>query len=278
MKNNRNIFILVGLLLITAAAAFLALPSLFTIWSTDRGSVNNDPETILEGPFRSDEGIDPNFCNAIHNIDACSPEELEALGLFLPEKESSQYWMEIVDPGHGFRFAIPCYWRVQFPENYARGNGPSYPIYNYTEEFVQSFPRGEGVFENGGVKIDMGVINLPFFGYGAGTSLQEYATNASNTEYSQILSLEELTVNGQGAIKVSVHYSEYDTVGTYILFKVSDEIFLQFSAAPSEALDSADVLGVLNSLALSPENKVQVPAWRPSDPPQGVPAPCMGIN
>lgn len=272
MKNNRNIFILIGILAIMAIAAFLILPSLFTIWNTD------NPRNVVTGPVRSDENIDPDKCNAIHNIDACSPEELEALGITLPEEDGSQYWMEMEDPGHGFRYAIPCFWRVEFPGNYGQGSGPSYPIYNYTEDFVRSFPRGEGVFENGGIKIDVGLINLLFLGYVSGVSLQEFATNEFNTEYSQLLSLEELTINDQEALKLTVQYSEYDTLGQYILFNLDDEVFLRFSAIPLEALESADVQGILNSFALSLDKSVQLPSWRPSDPPQGDLAPCIGIN
>ena len=32
-------------------------------------------------PVRSDEGIDPDECNLVHNIDACSPEELKEAGI-----------------------------------------------------------------------------------------------------------------------------------------------------------------------------------------------------
>jgi hypothetical protein len=38
-------------------------------------------------PIRSDEGIDPDECNTVHNIDACSPEELEKAGIGVPEGE-----------------------------------------------------------------------------------------------------------------------------------------------------------------------------------------------
>ena len=34
----------------------------------------------VQGPFASIDDIDPNECNLVHNIHACSPEELEALG------------------------------------------------------------------------------------------------------------------------------------------------------------------------------------------------------
>jgi len=48
-------------------------PELDSQGSTDE--LHGDPE-----PIRSDEDIDPNVCNLIHNINACTPEELEELG------------------------------------------------------------------------------------------------------------------------------------------------------------------------------------------------------
>ncbi len=39
--------------------------------------VLDDPVTSTDPPIRSDEGIDPEECNLVHNIDACSPEEIE---------------------------------------------------------------------------------------------------------------------------------------------------------------------------------------------------------
>ena len=35
-------------------------------------------------PVRSDEGIDPNGCNPVHNINVCTAEELEELGMVGP--------------------------------------------------------------------------------------------------------------------------------------------------------------------------------------------------
>lgn len=35
-----------------------------------------EPVTPLDQPIRSDEGIDPDECNLIHNIDACTDEEI----------------------------------------------------------------------------------------------------------------------------------------------------------------------------------------------------------
>jgi hypothetical protein len=49
-------------------------------------------------PIRSDEGIDPDECNTVHNIDACSPEELEKAGIGLPEDGPSAVPEDAVPP------------------------------------------------------------------------------------------------------------------------------------------------------------------------------------
>ena len=36
--------------------------------------------TSGDTPIRSDEGIDPNECNLVHNIDACDQDDLDRLG------------------------------------------------------------------------------------------------------------------------------------------------------------------------------------------------------
>ena len=43
------------------------------------------------GPIRSDEGIDRSRCNLVHNISACSDDELRA-GMPLDEDEHRQQW------------------------------------------------------------------------------------------------------------------------------------------------------------------------------------------
>ena len=44
-----------------------------------------DCNDIIDGqpPIRSDEGIDPNECNLVHNLDACTPEQLADAGITL---------------------------------------------------------------------------------------------------------------------------------------------------------------------------------------------------
>lgn len=57
-------------------------------------------------------------------------------------EDGSSYWVTLEDPQYGVRFAIPCFWSVDFPKEYHGGIG-AYPIRNYTEEYAMSFGKRE---------------------------------------------------------------------------------------------------------------------------------------
>lgn len=194
-----------------------------------------------------------------------------------PTPDGSQFWVEMQDPQYAVRFAVPCYWEVSFPAAYPEsGSGISYSIRNYTEEYALSFPRGEGVFEAGGIKIDMSFMNGPFWGADAGTSLSEFvAALYGGVPDISVLETEEQTINGQPALRVTTEGTF--GIGQFYLFAVSDEVYL-LVGPNTEALDAPDVLGVLNSIALTPDVAVAIPDVVPDDPPLGLLAPCMGIT
>ena len=60
---KKRLISLIGLIIVIAVAA--------TVMGFALGGGSGDQ------PVRSDDDIDPNVCNLIHNINACSPEELE---------------------------------------------------------------------------------------------------------------------------------------------------------------------------------------------------------
>ena len=93
--------------------------------------------------------------------------------------DGSEFWVEMQDPQYGVGFAVPCYWEVNFPRHPAPG-GSGF-LRNYTEEFVFSFPRGVGVFENGGIKIGMNFLHGPSWPADPGTSLIGFVKLAVQT-------------------------------------------------------------------------------------------------
>lgn len=147
---------------------------------------------------------------------------------------------------------------------------------NYTEEFVFSFPRGVGVFENGGIKIGMNFLHGPSWGADPGTSLIGFVSGPFNDQPEMsIEETEELVINGQPALLVTTE-TKYGT-GQFYLFVVTDEVYLMFGPN-AEARSSPDVLGILNSIALTPDVSVTIPDAVPDNPPKGLLAPCMGIT
>lgn len=119
------------------------------------------------------------------------------------------------DPHFGVGFALPCFWEVNTPEIPALGPVGSYPLGNYSDEYVFSFPRGEGVYDNGGIKIDMDLLDASSWGVAPGTSLNDFVSEmyANNSE-TVVVSTEEMVINGQDAILVT-------TESTYGKSKIS---------------------------------------------------------
>ncbi len=192
-----------------------------------------------------------------------------------PAMDASRYWVTVQDPQYGVRFAVPCFWEVNFPPDYhmETGSGISYAVRNYTDEYALSFPRGEGVFENGGIKIDMSYMHGPFWGAAPGTSMLDFVVGlyVNDTE-TRLVSTQEATINGQPALLVTTE--SIFGLGQFYLFTVSDEVYLLF-ATRVEAMQDTEVQAILNSIAILPETAVQVPGIPPASPPGGIEAPCL---
>lgn len=182
------------------------------------------------------------------------------------------YWVEVEDPLYGVRYAIPCFWEAQFPEQ-VYPSGVSYPLVNYPEEYALSFPRGSGIWENGGIKIDMNYMDVSERDVPPGTSMQGfvdilYQENLDVLEYTT----QEVEINQQPALYVTME-SSYGT-SQYFLFTVSDNLYLFFSTQ-EDAFGNPDVVAILNSIAIDSETTVNMPDFLPGSPPKGLAAPCI---
>lgn len=192
--------------------------------------------------------------------------------------DGSQYWVEMQDPQfENVRFAVPCFWEVNFPERYPPTfSALAYPIRNYTDEYALSFPRGEGIWESGAIKIDMNFIHGPGFGVAPGTSMPDLVNNMySNDPQTDLLSAEAAQINGQPALLVTTEGTFGR--GQFYLFTVSEEYYLAFGTS-IEAFENPDVQAILHSIALSPEVSVQIPTAKPGPPPEGLTADCLGTQ
>jgi hypothetical protein len=188
--------------------------------------------------------------------------------------EWSQYWVEVQDPYHNLRFAMPCFWLPQFPLEDYRGDGAfSYAVRNYPDEYVFNFPRSNIPPEAGAIKIDMNFMSVADFNLPPGTSQVDFVNAVfSRDSETRLISTQDVIINGQPAMYVTTE-STFG-IGTFYLFTATDDLFLAFAAA-SELMDHPDVGGILNSISLSPEIPVRSPEYKPSPPPTSLAAPCV---
>ena len=77
--------------LVTLVALTMALAAITGGGYALAGDGTDAPEVF--GPFTSIDDIDPNVCNAVHNIDACTQEELEDLGVVTHGDPTYEEWL-----------------------------------------------------------------------------------------------------------------------------------------------------------------------------------------
>jgi hypothetical protein len=192
------------------------------------------------------------------------------------EPDASSYWVVQQDPGLGFRFAVPCFWRVDLPaeDSYDLEGGWLYHAFNYPQEYPLSFPRSQIPVENNAIKVAFDVINIPSYGLPPGSSLREFVIQENSSGESEILEMQDESINGQPALSATIQYP--NSTGRYFLIKINDEFFLRFSANPSpKLLNTPDVEGMLNSITIDSNIEVPLPTHIPAPPPIGLPAACI---
>lgn len=180
-------------------------------------------------------------------------------------------WVVLEDPGYGFRFAVPCFWQVDFPKEYL--SHQAYSIRNYTYEYVLSFPnQAEEIWKRGGIKIDL--VTPPRSPQGV--SISDYVAGLHNEEAeSRLVSTEEVLINDQGALLVTTE--SIFGIGQYYVFELTEDAFLLFSPSPG-ALGNPDVQGILHSIAIHPDARVVMPDFPPGYPLEGTITGCRDAN
>lgn len=194
-----------------------------------------------------------------------------------PVEDFSEYWREVEDYRTGLRFAIPCFWdaNIPLPEQDPSGLG-SFAVNNFSQDFVSSLgpKRGQTVFEIGGLKFDIGYHQLSSYGLGPDSSLEALATAIVNPDNEHgITSTERISVNGLDSILVNT-FSIFGE-GQFYLIPMSEEFSVMF--APSVA-DHPDIQAILQSLTVDPDDEMVLPMHKPAGPPEGMAAPCLGLN
>jgi hypothetical protein len=194
----------------------------------------------------------------------------------LDGKQAENYssgWIEIRGPHYGIRFAVPCFWHVDMPEEKYRGL--TYIIRNYSYEFSASFPRNDKDFwESGGIKIDMAFPQKE----DRDISMEEYIAHLhvhAEADDFELVSTEEILVNGQKAILVTTE-SVFGS-GHFYLFDLNEDAFLVLSLSPG-AIHDPDVQAIIHTLAIDPDTPIVLPDMPPGYPLEAVITDCKVAN
>ena len=224
-------------------------------------------------------GIEQNTPTPEPIVESVEPEPTDPIDFRdEPQKPNdSQYWVEVQDPRTGVRFAMPCYWTVDFPSPEQDPTGKfSVSVANYTEQFVTSLgPKmSETIFEIGGLKFDLTYVRKDDFGLGQNASLDELAYALVNPDQEHgIDALIPVEVDGKTGVQVN-SWSTFGK-GRFYLLPYVDGLYILVAPYPEGIADHNDIQAILHSFALSPESEVVLPNQRPADPPAGMATSCM---
>ncbi len=182
---------------------------------------------------------------------------------------NSYGWVEIQEPQHGFRFAVPSFWHVDFPKH--DQTTQSYYLRNYSYEFAMIDPNlADELWERGGIKIDMVFPKII-----RGETMIDFVTRQkSEAEDYALISAENLMINNQPALLVTAKSSF--GVHSYYLIEITKHDYLIFSPSPN-AIKNPVVQAILHSITVDPEAEVNLPEIAPGLPLETI-ADCNGAN
>lgn len=183
-------------------------------------------------------------------------------------------WAAYRDPRYGIGLAYPCWWA--FTPMPAEGYGGAISLRSFDEEYFRAHStKGnwdgdmppEGIFA-----LDIAV----FENIDPALSTVDAWKTFTDPSMSAIALAEEQVIgqNTATAIQMLNLNNSNDPPATMYLYRLAPDKLLMINPLFQDRLDANDVQGVLNSLSLSPEQAIIVPAFAPHDP--LIPAACAG--
>jgi hypothetical protein len=184
------------------------------------------------------------------------PETPEVAMAATPTSEPgpSALWATYRDAA-GFGYAFPCHWVQQ-----------GTTLVSYDEAFFMSRAiRGqwpEGDPPAGAVKLEIASFDYADSGIEAGTPLADAVPLVIGND---IVATDMVSLGSRDALRVQLPGTVFpsDTSNEIYFLQLSPTSMLLLSVSPRSALDSPDVQGIINSLALSQEEQVIVPVADP---------------
>jgi hypothetical protein len=180
-------------------------------------------------------------------------------------------WAQYRDPRYGIGVAYPCWW-VMYPMP-AEGLGGTISLRSFDEDYFRANSvKGQwkdGITPEGVYAVDIGV----FEGVDPAKSNADAYPLDSTTN--AIVSSEDKLVGQNQATVIQLQnlVNSNDPLYTMFLFRLAPDKLLFFAALQQDRLDSVDLQGILNSLSLSPDQPIVLPADAPHPP--LIPAACL---
>jgi hypothetical protein len=194
----------------------------------------------------------------------------------VPQPDTSSQWREVRDPGTGFGFALPCWWITYMPSEDGLNYGYAITVASYDEAyFMANSVKGQwlgGQPPQGAYKIDF-VVNKQI---DANLSDEQAVRQALTSDQNAVDLVQARTVGRHSALlAVQSDVNNPSSTGTVYAFRLAPTSLMMVS--PSQASNFTDPLvqAILNSLALSQDEAVELPTIDPGPALIANPAACQ---
>jgi len=182
----------------------------------------------------------------------------------MPEDNSE--WATYRDPRYGIGLAYPCWWA--FTPMPTEGYGSALTLRSFDEEYFRAHSI-KGNWNNSMPPEGVFALDIAVFEEIDPTlSTVDAWTIFTDPEMSEIASAEERMIgqNTATVIQMLNMNNSSDPPFTLYVYRLAPDKLLMVNPLFQDRLDADDVQGILNSLSLSPDQPIVVPAFAPHEP------------
>jgi hypothetical protein len=256
-----------GIVLILALGALLlAACGTLEVQVEPTDSPSEAPTTVMDTPVAA---ADTPTATTMTATVAQAPTETPTS----PPAAASQ-WVEVRDPGTGFGFALPCWWITYMPGGEALNYAITVASYdeNY---FMANSVKGQwlgGQHPQGAYKLDF-YVNKQI---DANLSDEAAVRQALTGDENKVDLVQTRTIGRHSALlAVQSSVNNPSSSGTLYAFRLAPTNLMMVSAATASDLTEPVVNAILNSLALSQNESVDLPTIDPGPALIAKPAACQ---